>query len=98
MALPPDGNAALYAPEPCPYNGNTEDLARWAANEFIKLQSFFRRPDFPVVVWAKLYTGSDQDVARPQDGMMIYAAAGVVGGSEGFYVREAGVWRKIAGT
>jgi hypothetical protein len=90
--------AALYAPEPCPYSGSSDQIARWAANEFIKLQAYFRRPEFPVVVWSKLDTGADTDVARPQDGMMIYAAAGVVGGSEGFYVREGNTWKKIAGT
>lgn len=90
--------SALYAPEPCPVSGSVQDIARWADNEFRKLQNYFRRPEVPVMVWSKLDTGSDADVARPQDGMMIYASAGVVAGPEGFYVFEAGTWKKIAGT
>jgi hypothetical protein len=98
MTLQNSNLSALYAPEPCPLSGDTKALARWAQNEFEKLQQYFRRPEVPVVVWSKLDTGADADVARPQDGMMVYASAGVIGGPEGFYVFEANTWKKIAGT
>jgi hypothetical protein len=98
MALQSPELSALYQAEPAPYAATEPPtIVRWAANEFSKLARFLRRPEWPGVVFTRIDSAADPDF-KPQDGMMVYCGAGVLGPQEGFYVRESGAWKKIAGT
>jgi hypothetical protein len=99
MADPNTFEDALYHVDPAPRAPGmpAEAVAAWAEREFLKLQAFLRRPEFAGVVFVRFASAAWEEF-KPQDGMMIYVGPGVLGPQEGFYVRESGSWRKVAGT
>lgn len=59
--------------------------------ELIKIQAELREPDVRGIHFEKLH-------AIPKkyaEGDLYYGIAGVFGGSEGLYIRDAGNWRKL---
>lgn len=97
MTLLRSEEGALFYAESEPQSGAVADVTSWAARMFTRLDAFLRRPEFPGIVLTRLDATTIPEF-KAQDGMLIYAGAGTLGPQEGLYIRESGVWKKIAGT
>jgi hypothetical protein len=89
-------NALFYA-EPPPQTGDTAEVVAWAFRQFERVQQWSRRPQAAGFVFSRIMSSIDPEF-KAEDGLMIYAGAGVLGPQEGVYIREAGTWKKLAGT
>lgn len=95
MTFKKEGLTALfYADEPPQVAGGVID---WAYRQFVALQAFLRRPEFPAIVLSRIDALVHEEF-KAEDGMLVYAGPGTLGPQEGLYIRESGVWKKIAGT
>lgn len=95
--LKQETGASIFAVEPAPQGNDVQALASWADVMFRRLEAILRRPEFPGIVLTRL-DALLQPEFKAQDGMVIYAGPGTLGPQEGLYVRESGVWKKLAGT
>ena len=84
-----------FVVEPLPAGATADQVAAWAGRAFEQLQDFFRRPEFGSAVLTLQNSATAPDVEKTESGLIVYAAAGVIGVPEGYYVREGGVWKKI---
>jgi hypothetical protein len=89
--------AGLFSVGAPPQSGDLVGVLRWCNRLFVFLQAFLRRPEFPGIVLTRIDTASLEEF-KPEDGMLIYVGPGVLGVTEGLYLREAGVWRRLVGT
>jgi hypothetical protein len=89
-------NALFYA-EPPPQYGDADETRAWAFRQFERMQQWSRRPQAAGFVFSRINSTIDPEF-KAEDGLMIYAGAGVLGPQEGVYIREAGTWKKLAGT
>lgn len=76
---------------------NLGGLVVWCNRLFNWLSNFLRRPEFPGIVLSRIETVLQPEF-KAEDGLLIYAAPGVLGPQEGLYIRELGTWKKLAGT
>lgn len=97
MALTPENLGFLYTPDPPPLGGSVEQLTAWVYSELGKVAQFMRRPEVPGIVFSRIDFAADPDF-KAQDGLMLFVGPGVLGPQEGLYIRESGIWKKIAGT
>lgn len=99
MVLKVNEPGILPVVDPPPQQVSDSALAgvtHWAFLTFGWIVRFLRRPEFPFVIFSRIEGGTlDETALKPQDGMLGYFAAGVVGGTEGMYLRENGVWKKL---
>lgn len=86
--------AGLFSVGAPPQSGDVLGVTRWCARLFNFLQSFLRRPEFPGLVLSKIEANVWPEF-KAEDGMLIYAAAGVLGANAGLYFRDGGTWRKL---
>jgi hypothetical protein len=96
MTLKTD-NAGMFSVGAPPQGGDVVGVLRWCNRLFVFLANFLRRPEFPGVVFSRI-DATNLEEFKAEDGMMIYAGPGVLGPQEGFYVHEAGLWKKLAGS
>jgi hypothetical protein len=89
------GVFAVGAP---PQSGTLESTLVWCTRLFRFLGTFLRRPEFPTIVLTRIDSAAWDEYGRLEDGMLMYAGPGVLGPQEGLYIRETGVWKKVAGT
>jgi len=81
-----------------PQSGDVQGVLRWSNRLWNYLAQFLRRPEFPSIVLTRIDSTAWDEFGRLEDGMMVYAGPGVLGPQEGLYIRETGVWKKVAGT
>jgi hypothetical protein len=93
MALYSSELAGLFVPEPMPINGTEADFRAWADRQFIRLAGFLRIPRISVLSLERIEF-VDESIVKYEDGMLVYAAAGVFGPQEGLWFRELGAWKK----
>jgi hypothetical protein len=96
MVLKTQEPDALFHVDPPPHG--LVDFRAWTFETLQRLERFLRTPEFAGVMFARIDTVVDPLLFKAEDGMMIYAGPGVLGPQEGFYVRESGAWKKVAGT
>ncbi len=89
--------AGLFSVGAPPQSGDMLGILRWCNRLFVFLQGFLRRPEFPGLVLTRIDATTIPEF-RPEDGMLIYAGPGTLGPSEGLYIREAGVWKRLVGS
>jgi hypothetical protein len=89
--------AGLFSVGAPPQSGDLIGVLRWCNRLFVFLAAFLRRPEFPGMVLTRIDAAS-LDEFKAEDGMLIYAGPGVLGVSEGLYLREAGVWKHLIGS
>lgn len=66
-------------------------VVKWLDNELAKVENNLRIPEVRGLQFETLTALP----ARYREGDLYYFAAGVAGGSEGLYIRDAGNWRKL---
>jgi hypothetical protein len=69
-------------------------ILRWCNRLFTFLTQFLRGPEFAMVRLTRTDAALPADF-KAQDGMLMYAGAGVLGASAGLYVRDGGTWKQI---
>jgi hypothetical protein len=87
--------AGLMLVGPPPQGGDSVGILRWCNRLFAFLTQFLREPEFSVVRLTQNDAVLPADF-KAQDGMLMYAGAGMLGASAGLYVRDGGTWKKIA--
>lgn len=95
MALTTEQSGGLFTVDPLPVGGSLEALAEWTNKHLLLLQQVLNRPEFGGLVLTQATNAADDQVVRIEPGLVVYAAAGIIGANEGYYVREGGVWKKI---
>ncbi len=88
------GMATLFAVGPPPQGGDSVGILRWCNRLFVFLTKFLRAPEFSVVRLMRNDAALPADF-KAQDGMLMYAGAGVLGAGAGLYVRDGGTWKQI---
>ena len=85
-----------YALEPAPAGG-IEAVKHWAYEMLQRLVNLQQQPRVQSVMFARLESAADPAFIKPADGMMVYAAAGVIdaGSLAGFYVYEGTIWKRL---
>jgi len=86
---------ALFAVGSPPQSGDATGLLRWCGRLFVFLQEFLRGPEFSGLTLQRIDTPPAADF-KAEDGMLMYAGAGVLGTSRGLYLRDGGAWKLIA--
>ena len=96
MTLRESSGPTEYELEPAPAGG-VEAVKAWAYEMLQRLVNLQQQPRVQSVMFARLESSADPAISRPGDGMMVYAAAGVIGvGSlAGFYVYEGAAWKRL---
>jgi hypothetical protein len=67
------------------------DLIKWLNQELTKIEVATQRPDTRGIQFEVRYSVP----TKYKEGDLYYGAAGVFGGSEGLYIRDAGNWRRL---
>jgi hypothetical protein len=88
------GMSALFAAGVAPQGNDGPAIVRWSSRMFDSLARFLSQPEFPAVNLSRLDVPLPADF-KLADGMLVYAAAGVLGTAEGLYIHEAGAWKKV---
>jgi len=85
-----------YELEPAPAGG-VEAVKAWAFEMLQRLVHLQQQPRVQSVMFARLESAADAAVTRPGDGMLVYAAAEVMGVGKlaGWYVYEGAVWKRL---
>ena len=96
MTLRESSGPTEYALEPAPAGG-VEAIKSWAYEMLQRLVNLQQQPRVQSVMFARLESAADQAIARPGDGMMVYAGADVMGAGKaaGWYVYEGAVWKRL---
>jgi len=89
------GMSALFAVGAPPQGNDAVGIVRWCARLFEFLQQFLRGPEFPGLTLQRIDVAPAADF-KAQDGMLMYAGAGVLGASAGLYLRDGGAWKLIS--
>jgi hypothetical protein len=86
---------AIEAPPGGPMGPGVEDLKYWTYEMLQRLVSLQQQPRVQSVMWARVEAATDAPMVRPAPGMMVYAAANVIGAGkpEGLYFYLGGVWK-----
>lgn len=95
MTLTTQGqDTARFFAEPPPASGRVDDTVAWCARQFSKLETFLQQPEFSSVTHAPLDVVVDP-ATKLGPGLVLYAAAGVLGPAEGLYLREGAAWKRV---
>lgn len=86
-----EGSGLFYKPSPQPAGTGVEDIRQWCQREFDRIADV-------------LGQGASQGLRldtitvlpeKPQEGMLLYFAAGVAGSPRGVYEYAGGAWHKL---
>jgi hypothetical protein len=88
---------ALDPPPAGPGGIGVDALKYWAYEMLQRLVAVQEQPRVQSIMWARIEAATDPQIVRPAPGMMVYAAAGVVGAGkpEGLYLYLGGVWKLV---
>lgn len=86
--------SGLFAANASPQSVTPEGIVRWVGQAFANLRQFLIGPEFSSVLLLRVDVTLPTDF-KPEDGMLIYAGAGVLGSSAGLYLRDGGAWHKV---
>jgi len=89
------GMTALFAVGPPPQGADVLGIGRWCTRLFEFLQQFVRRPEVAGLTLQRIDAALPADF-KAQDGMLMYAGAGVLGAGAGLYLRDGGAWKLIS--
>jgi hypothetical protein len=96
MTLRESSGPTEYELEPAPAGG-IEAVKAWAYEMLQRLVNLQQQPRVQSVMFARLESATDAAIVRPGEGMMIFAAADVLGAGKlaGFYVYEGATWKRL---
>lgn len=89
------GMSSLFAVGAPPQSGDAVGIVRWCGRLFSFLQEFLPAPEVSGLTLRRIDSPPSADF-KAADGMLMYAGAGVLGASQGLYVRDGGAWKLIA--
>ena len=94
MALP-TGRRLLFIPDPPPLGApTTAEVVSWVFTQFERLADVLRGPEVMFLILTE-YESPNWAEFKPQNGMLVYVNAGVLGPQEGVYIYEENKWRKL---
>jgi hypothetical protein len=88
---------SIEAPPGGPMGPGVEDLKYWTYEMLQRLVQLQQQPRVQDVMWTRAEAATDPPVLRPAPGMMVWAAANVIGAGkpEGLYFYVGGVWKLV---
>jgi hypothetical protein len=101
MTLEVSAGPVQYSLEPPPAGPSgpgVEAVKFWAYEMLQRLVGLQQQPRVQSIMWARVEAATDGPIVRPAPGMMVYAAAGVMGAGkpEGLYLYLGGVWKLVS--
>jgi hypothetical protein len=99
MTIEVSAGPVQYSLEPPPAGG-IEAVKFWAYEMLQRLVGLQQQPRVQSVMWSRVEAATDAPIVRPAPGMMVYAAANVVGAgkAEGLYLYLGGAWKLVTVT
>jgi hypothetical protein len=100
MTIDVSAGPVQYSIEPPPAGAagiGVDALKYWAYEMLQRLVGLQQQPRVQSVMWARAESATDAPLVRPAPGMMVYAAANVIGAgkAEGLYVYLGGTWKQL---
>lgn len=100
MTLEASAGPVQYSIEPPPAGAagiGVDDLKYWAYEMLQRLVQLQQQPRIQDLMWTRAEAATDPPIVRPAPGMMVWAAAGVVGAGkpDGLYFYQGGAWKLV---
>jgi hypothetical protein len=85
----------LFIPSPPPQGDvAASDVVAWASENFERLAMFLRQPEVMILVLTQ-FEAANWAEFKPENGMLVYVNANVLGPQEGVYIYEESAWKKL---